>query len=79
MLCQMRIFWPCVQVGVCRHEDHQSCNCADVLNDFSDEMALLHKNIDHVFELTEDTPVPLGLRRSTSRYTEMKKFATFLP
>lgn len=54
-------------------------NCADVLNDFSDEMAHLHKNIDHVFELTEDTPVPLGLRRSTSRYTEMQKFATFLP
>ena len=42
-------------------------------------MAHLHKNIDHVFELTEDTPVPLGLRRSTSRYTEMQKFATFLP
>ena len=44
------------------HDDHQSCNCADVLNDFSNEMALLHKKIDRVFELTKDTPVPLGLR-----------------
>ena len=44
------------------HDDHQSCNCADVLNDFSDEMALLHKKIDRVFELTKNTPVPLGLR-----------------
>ena len=25
------------------YDDHQSSSCADVLNDFSDEMALLHK------------------------------------
>ena len=44
------------------HDDHLSSSCADVLNDFSDEIALLHKKIDRVFELTKDTPVPLGLR-----------------
>ena len=39
-------------------DGHQSSSCADVLNDFSDEIALLHNKIDGVFELT---PVPLGL------------------
>lgn len=33
------------------HDDHQSSSCADVLNDFSNEIALLHKKIDRVFKL----------------------------
>ena len=44
------------------HDNHLSSSCADVLNNFSDEIALLHQKIDRVFELTKDTPVFLGLR-----------------
>lgn len=38
------------------------CNCAEALGDLADDVNLLSKKVDKVFELTKDTPIPLGLR-----------------
>ena len=39
-----------------------SCTCAEAVGELADDVALLTRKIDRIFELTKDTPIPLSLR-----------------
>ena len=42
--------------------DGSTCNCAEAVGDLADDVPMLTRKIDRIFELTKDTPVPLSLR-----------------